>query len=183
MELPDALAVLFRQPIIVLDGKALSRSPWREVAVPTATMINEMGVRSAIAQGLRGASGGPAPVTSVSHLTGSSHRLFLLSQEGDQGKPVLVGLLKVGPKDLFHYTAKGEMRELRAQFCVLDFYVHEDWQRRGAGLMLFASVLQTEGKVAHEVAYDVRASPHAARARGQLARSPVPTLSSPPPAS
>ena len=47
---------------------------------------------------------------------------------------VLVGLLKVGEKTLYHWGARGEIHNLRDMPCVLDFYVHEDWQRRGAGL-------------------------------------------------
>ncbi len=159
MEISEAVRGLFRQPIIVVDGKSLNRPPWSSVARPAAALIDRMGVRSAVAQGLRMPNGHPSPVTSVSHLHGSDHRLYLVAQPDDDGRtPVLVGLLKVGTKNLFHWDVHGTMRELRSQFCVLDFYVHEEWQRRGIGKLLFESMLSTEAKAPEQIAYD-RPSP------------------------
>lgn len=178
MELSQQMARLFGQPVIIVDGAALRRPPWSAVQ-DAGAVINQIGIRSAIAQGLKGPNGAPAPVTTFNGLSGSQQRLYLFCQGGGpEGPRVLVGLLKVGTKSLFHWDSSGQ-RELPNQLCVLDFYVHEDWQRRGAGKALFASMLQAEDVGADNLAYDVHAARRtdsrrrAARARAYL-RHPAP---------
>ena len=48
-----------------------------------------------------------------------------------EGRTVL-GLLKIGERNLFHHDSMGNIKELKPQ-CVLDFYVHESIQRGGIG--------------------------------------------------
>lgn len=54
----------------------------------------------------------------------------------ETGKKVAVGILKTGIKHLFIRDKRGEISEFDA-LCVLDFYVHEDYQRQGIGKHLF----------------------------------------------
>lgn len=158
MELPEKVHALFTQPIVLLNQAALSRPPWGHYSREAAAFINEMGNNSARAQGLVGAGGRPNPITQAHTLGETNARLFLLAQPGPTGTPVLVGLLKIGTKQLFHWDANGRMRELQNQVCVLDFYVHEDYQRGGFGKLLFHAMLGHEGIAPERFAYD-RPSP------------------------
>ena len=154
--LPLSVARLFGQPIVVVNAAALNRSPWYEVRNEASKVINDMGIGSAIAQGLVGRSG-PNPITEVHRLGETDARVYLLAQQEPGHPPVAVGLLKVGKKNLFHFDTSGRTTELRDQMCVLDFYVHEDWQRGGFGKMLFEAMLSNEGVDPSQLAYDVRA--------------------------
>ena len=154
--LPLSVARLFGQPIVVVNAAALNRSPWYEVRNEASKVINDMGIGSAIAQGLVGRSG-PNPITEVHRLGETDARVYLLAQQEPGHPPVAVGLLKVGKKNLFHFDTSGRTTELRDQMCVLDFYVHEDWQRGGFGKMLFEAMLSNEGIDPSQLAYDVRA--------------------------
>lgn len=97
----------------------------------------------------------------------SEHRLYLKVDS----KSVL-GLLKVGEKNLFYHDNMGNIKELHP-LCVLDFYVHESMQRMGVGKVmlnilsvclnellkeLFEKMLQTENVSPAQLAYD-RPSP------------------------
>ena len=53
----------------------------------------------------------------------------------------VLGFIKVGPKKLFLFDKAGRHHEM-LPLCVLDFYVHEDFQRQGCGLKLFKFMLQ-----------------------------------------
>ena len=70
----------------------------------------------------------------------------------------LIGLLKVGHKNLYMYDARGAMQHLPKQLCVLDFYVDEEYQRLGVGRSLFEGMLGHEEAEAPRLAYD-RPSP------------------------
>ena len=155
--LPRSVAALFGQPIVVVNQAALSRAPWASVREEAAQLINHMGRCSAIAQGLVG-RGGPNPITVVNQLGETEARVYILAQQEPGKPPVAVGLLKIGCKSLFHFDGNGKARELPHQLSVLDFYVHEDWQRGGYGKMLFFAMLQNEGVPPHMFAYD-RPSP------------------------
>ena len=157
MEIPPSCSRLFTQPIVVLNQAALQRPPWGQVIRDAAQMINQIGDRSAIAQGLVGPHNRPNPITTANNLGETEARLYLLAQNSPRG-PVLVGLLKVGHKNLFHWDAQGRTTELQHQLCVLDFYVHEQYQRGGLGKILFGAMLQHEDRDPQEFAYD-RPSP------------------------
>ena len=127
--------------VVVVDRPRLGAPPLK-AAPELLDLIDQMGMRSAVAQGLRGHQGRPAPVTSRTQLgdRAAPQRLYLFVALVEQ-KPSIVGLLKLGEKQLFHWDARGVQRQLAAQTCVLDFYVHEDWQRCGVGRDLFAAML------------------------------------------
>ncbi|CAE7506284.1 unnamed protein product [Symbiodinium necroappetens] len=118
-----------------------------------STVLEEMGKRSAAAQGLR------KPVTSGAFL--GDQRVYLLAQ----GKTAL-GVLKVGRKRLFVEAPfrSCELADVRNSFqeieplCTLDFYVHEKCQRSGFGHQLFSVMLQLEEIAPEQMGYD-RPSP------------------------
>ena len=66
-------------------------------------------------------------ITTASRFFASDHRLYLKT-EGN----TVIGLLKVGPKNLFIRNEQGTIKEI-SPICVLDFYVHESVQRGGYG--------------------------------------------------
>lgn len=69
-----------------------------------------------------------------------------------------MGILKVGEKNLYHWSQQGEVRNLVDMPCVLDFYVEESFQRQGAGRALFDAMLAAEKTTPEQLAYD-RPSP------------------------
>lgn len=69
----------------------------------------------------------------------------------------VIGILKSGLKNLFIRRAGGEMHEIRP-VCVLDFYVHENFQRGGWGKQLFDFFLENEQVAPEKLGYD-RPSP------------------------
>jgi GNAT superfamily N-acetyltransferase len=154
VDMSDPLARLFHEDLIVIDGPALTRPPLGTMPEVKA-LIDELGRRSGLAQGLKGPNGAVAPVTVSAKLAASQERLYLLAH-GQQPRQ-LIGLLKVGRKNLFHYSTQGKVTELKDQLSVLDFYVHEAWQRGGVGHALFAAMLEHEECGAVQFAYDVRA--------------------------
>eukprot|EP00439_Symbiodinium_sp_Y106_P078780 s872_g17.t1 len=119
-----------------------------------STVLEEMGKRSAAAQGLR------KPVTSGAFL--GDQRVYLLAQ----GKTAL-GVLKVGRKRLFVEAPfrSCELADVRNSFqeieplCTLDFYVHEKCQRSGFGHQLFSTMLQLEEIAPEQMGYDRPTSP------------------------
>lgn len=155
VDMSDPLARLFHEDLIVIDGPALTRPPLGTMPEVKA-LIDELGRRSGLAQGLKGPNGAVAPVTVSAKLAASQERLYLLAH-GQQPRQ-LIGLLKVGRKNLFHYSTQGKVTELKDQLSVLDFYVHEAWQRGGVGHALFAAMLEHEECGAVQFAYD-RPSP------------------------
>jgi len=130
-----------------------------------AALVDALGVDSARAQGLG------APVTAFAKLRLSNDRVYVAvhqpaaeaaapepANSGGAPSRMAVGLLKVGEKDLFHWSRDGTLRELRQQRCVLDFYVAEAFQRRGLGKELFETMLAQEHCHPAALAYD-RPSP------------------------
>ncbi|KAL3916498.1 MAG: hypothetical protein SGPRY_006800 [Prymnesium sp.] len=155
MELSPQLARLLREDLIILEGPALNRPPL--IHTPElANLIDHVGCRSAIAQGLKGPNNRPVPVTASYKLANSTERLYMLAH-GDSPR-LLVGILKMGRKNLFHYDSKGTIHQLQEQHSVLDFYVHESFQRQGVGLTLFQAMLDYEDTSPEMLAYD-RPSP------------------------
>lgn len=56
----------------------------------------------------------------------------------------VLGLLKVGTKDLYLFDEHGETRKMEQSPSILDFYVHESRQRAGLGKHLFETMLKEE---------------------------------------
>jgi len=121
------------------------RSNPQWIAEVTA-ILGTLGKLSAKAQQL------PVPITSFSKLQNSEHRLYLYVDDKKA-----IGMLKVGTKKLFIRTNEGRYHEIEP-LCVLDFYVHESYQRSGVGKMLFEVMLEAEHAVPHKMGYD-RPSP------------------------
>ena len=155
VDVSDTVARLFHEDLIVIDGPALRRPPLSTLP-DVNSLIDELGRRSGIAQGLKGPNGAVAPVTISHKMAGSQERLYMLANGSHPRQ--LIGILKVGRKNLFHWSVQGNMRELKEQLCVLDFYVHEQWQRGGVGHSLFAAMIEHEELSPAQFAYD-RPSP------------------------
>lgn len=56
----------------------------------------------------------------------------------------IIGLLKVGTKDLYLFDETGQTRKIDNAPCILDFYIHESRQRAGLGKDLFETMLSEE---------------------------------------
>lgn len=150
--------------LVPSDGSAgvrISRWTGRQVAALSgrdlATLrgvVDLAGARSAAAQGLA------QPITVLSRLMQEEEQVvYLACRCGEQRDTVQVlGLLKLGAKRLFLLPARSAtLVEVRSH-CVLDFYVHEAFQRSGWGQLLFQTALATEGLSPEALAYD-RPSP------------------------
>lgn len=110
---------------------ALSSTYRRELS----DCLNELGLRSAIAQGLK------APITTTAKFLASGgspeeQSIFLAVEEGGR----CVGLLKTGRRTLFVYNKLNKLHEI-TPLCALDFYVEETERRKGWGLRLFQAML------------------------------------------
>lgn len=134
--------------VSVWDAAALNpRCQVPQWRLQMGQVVDTMGQLSAKAQGL------PGPITSLSKLVGNpDQRLYLYVDENRA-----IGLLKVGVKKLFIRNAGGVYKEIDP-LCVLDFYVHEAYQRTGIGRSLFEVMLHAERVVPHKLGYD-RPSP------------------------
>lgn len=56
-------------------------------------------------------------------------------------KSVVIGLCKIGAKDLYLYDQQSHLVHCVA-VCLLDFFIHELYQRKGYGKLLFDAVLK-----------------------------------------
>ena len=101
-----AAAAAFTDEVTILDANTLRAEKWRRLA-GLGEAINELGRRSAKAQGLR------TPVTSFTNLATSDQRLYVYAL--DEQPRALGGLLKVGRKQLYHWDAQGNHRCARRE--------------------------------------------------------------------
>lgn len=101
-------------------------------------VVDTMGRLSAEAQTL------PTIITTYAKFAASDdqHLYLLRSPSKGEDTPRVLGLLKVGTKDLFFHDELGQLSQKLRPLCVLDFYIHESQQRRGLGLELLNHVLQ-----------------------------------------
>jgi alpha-tubulin N-acetyltransferase 1 len=112
-----------------------------------AEHLDKLGLESGVAQELNG------PITSAEKLQREeSHVLLLSCKDG-----VPNGFIKYGEKNLFFYSEKGVLKEVKC-ICVLDFYVSTQLQRSGIGSLLFNNMLKRLDMPPHALAYD-RPSP------------------------
>jgi len=102
-------------------------------------ILDSMGNASARAQSLK------ASITSGSRLRMQSEHFcyILIDRASNNGLGSVVGLLKVGKKNLFLIDSNGGQNEVYP-LCILDFYVHESRQRSGCGKTLFEQMLQDQ---------------------------------------
>jgi len=115
-------------------------------------ILDTIGLASAKAQGLR------QPITSGMKLRmQTEHWVYLLIDRAPSAPPAaqqgatkkaaggnngaVLGMLKVGRKNLFLLDERGQQREM-SPLCVLDFYVHEQHQRAGLGKQLFEHMMR-----------------------------------------
>ncbi|ELT91483.1 hypothetical protein CAPTEDRAFT_195309 [Capitella teleta] len=152
MEFDFDINNLFGNEITVLNKQLnpyrATPACFREYKSQLCTVIDQMGVASAKAQGLHG------PITSVSRMSSSEHILYVMKDPcAHKGKGAVVGFLKVGVKKLFVYDGEGTQHEIEP-LCALDFYVHESRQRNGCGRRIFDHMLRTENVKPQHIAID-----------------------------
>lgn len=71
--------------------------------------------------------------------------MLFLSYSLIQNSGAVVGLLKIGSKDLYLFDEYGVTRRVLNAPAILDFYIHESRQRSGQGKKLFETMLENEG--------------------------------------
>ncbi|KAH8548067.1 touch receptor neuron protein Mec-17-domain-containing protein [Umbelopsis sp. PMI_123] len=112
-------------------------------------VINDLGARSAKTQRLL------RPITTFDKLFGiAQHQRVYIALVGSQRKPV--GLGKVGKKRIFHLSKDNNNIEHLTCECLLDFYIIEDYQRRGYGKIVMDAIIETEPNVeaVHDLGID-----------------------------
>ncbi|RZF44240.1 hypothetical protein LSTR_LSTR003880 [Laodelphax striatellus] len=110
-------------------------------------IIDSMGIASAHAQGVK-------PITSAEKLRNSDYNLYLLADlEANNGNGTVVGILKVGRKNLYVLDVMGKTHEKKC-LCILDFFIYESSQRKGYGKWLFDHMLHEENILPQEMAID-----------------------------
>ncbi|KAJ3022222.1 Alpha-tubulin N-acetyltransferase 1 [Thoreauomyces humboldtii] len=176
MEFRFDISTILRKPISVFTADSLPKNP--ALLERAIEIIDELGVASAKAQGLRG------PVTTSTKLRSNpTHRVYVLKTEillddtaiaknphaywghpnhhrpssRSRRRSLVVGIIKVGIKNLFVMDEFGRQLQV-SPLCVLDFYVHEGAQRQGHGKTLFDYMLEIEMQRPGHLAYD-RPSP------------------------
>ena len=130
-------------------GSPYSNKNMGQVQHKIMEIIDVMGQASAVAQVLK------APITSATKVRNmQEHIVYLLI---DHAHNVVVGLLKVGKKNLYLLDRRGEQHEV-CPMCILDFYVHESRQRSGCGRKIFEHMLAEQDMHPRYMAID-RPSP------------------------
>lgn len=109
----------------------------------TCEIIDVMGRESSRAQSLR------SVITTSSRFFSSSDNKIYLKSEGNK----VVGILKTGSRKLFYTDEIGKILEL-SPVCLLDFYVHESYQRSGYGKELYEIMLEEEKTSPSKIAID-----------------------------
>jgi len=130
------------QGIVCITSKTLQALTPAE-ARSVGAAIDEMGVRSAKAQGL------PKPITTFSQMRSCDNRLYMAV-----GRRSVRGIIRVGRRQLFiRRRADSDYTQI-SPTCVLDFYVHESCQRSGQGHALYAHMLREESIEPRMLGYD-----------------------------
>lgn len=152
MEFPFDISSILptdKNSICLIHGKKIRHSTLSKInsrhgngTTPLSAIIDTMGTLSSKAQKLK------TIITTYSKFVGTNQRLYIKT-EGSK----VVGILKIGERDLFYRDQIGDIKELTCA-CVLDFYVHESCQRKGYGKEMFEKMLEYEGMEACEFAID-----------------------------
>lgn len=106
-------------------------------------IIDVMGRESSRSQGLR------SIITTAVRFFSSSDNKIYLKIEGQK----VVGMLKTGVRKLFYTNEIGKIVEM-SPLCLLDFYVHESFQRSGYGKELYEYMLFEENVTPNKIAID-----------------------------
>ncbi|XP_067645382.1 alpha-tubulin N-acetyltransferase 1-like isoform X5 [Eurosta solidaginis] len=102
-------------------------------------IIDHMGELSAVAQKLS------KPVTSSQKLRMVENQtVYVMADINGCDGDVVIGLLKVGAKNLYLFDNVGDTRKVDQAPCILDFYIHETRQRTGLGKRIFDFMLAEE---------------------------------------
>ena len=150
MAMEAALPRWLTPGVICLTPDQVKRLPPGESKMLGAA-VDEMGKRSAKAQGLRSA------ITTWMSLASSGNRLVLSvgPSSGRGGLPTIRGLLRVGERQLYvHRDPNSNQYTQVSPTCVLDFYVHESVQRQGDGRKMFDVMLAHERVLPEKLGYD-----------------------------
>nr|NP_001261628.1 alpha-tubulin acetylase, isoform F [Drosophila melanogaster]NP_729489.1 alpha-tubulin acetylase, isoform B [Drosophila melanogaster]AAF50276.1 alpha-tubulin acetylase, isoform B [Drosophila melanogaster]AGB94323.1 alpha-tubulin acetylase, isoform F [Drosophila melanogaster] len=146
---------LFAQPIIKVTSNLLPntfRGDRRQCLDATSKMteiIDQLGQLSATSQGLS------KPVTTAQRLRMSDNQTIYLLADNEAGhNGAVLGLLKVGTKNLYLFDEAGKTRMVEQTPSILDFYVHESRQRAGLGKRLFQTMLNEEQWTARKCSVD-----------------------------
>ncbi|KRK00874.1 alpha-tubulin N-acetyltransferase 1 isoform X2 [Drosophila yakuba] len=136
---------LFSQPIIKVTSNLLphtfrgDRRQSLDATTKMSEIIDRLGQLSATSQGLS------KPVTTAQRLRMSDNQTIYLLADSEAGhNGAVIGLLKVGTKDLYLFDETGQTRKVEQAPSILDFYVHESRQRAGLGKRLFQTMLNEE---------------------------------------
>lgn len=100
-----------------------------------AWCIERMGKLSAKAQGMHAAA------TTIQKLN-EKDSVYLLAAVEDG---LVIGMLKVGFKDLYLFNEQGQISSYRETPAILDFHVHKSHQRCGLGKRLIEYMLADQG--------------------------------------
>ena len=134
--------------IIIIDYQYLC-SLSNEALNLLSSILDQLGKESAYAQEL------PSIITTSDKFLQQAEQddqiIYLLL---DRSKHLIIGLIKMGIKNLFYRHLNGQIDELFNSICCLDFYIHYNAQRRGFGRVLFDYMLQYQSIKADQIAYD-----------------------------
>ena len=128
------------------DARRLAQARRTPAGMALGKAVDDLGVKSGIAQSL------PRAITSSALLTSTDHTLYLLAD-----RQSVFGLLKIGYKKLFIRDVCGVLKEI-TPLCVLDVFISETHQRSGHGKTLFEHMLAECDVRPQHLAYD-RPSP------------------------
>lgn len=136
---------LFIEPIVKVTSNLLPhtfKGDRRQALDATSKMseiIDQLGQLSAVSQKLN------KPVTTAQRLRMADNQILYLLADTDAGNNgSVIGLLKVGTKDLYLFDEVGQTRKVENTPCILDFYIHESRQRTGLGKNMFETMLNEE---------------------------------------
>ncbi|XP_063245221.1 alpha-tubulin N-acetyltransferase-like [Bacillus rossius redtenbacheri] len=154
MEFPFEVNTLFPSNIVKVGRDLLpecftgTRRDREDAVIKISNVLDEIGQKSAYAQDLNVA------ITSAERLRNSNQIVYILTDpDGAEGKGTIVGMLKVGRKNLFLFDETGKNYEMQA-LCILDFYIHESKQRMGYGLVMYEHMLREENISPQHLAID-----------------------------
>ncbi|GAV09339.1 hypothetical protein RvY_18898 [Ramazzottius varieornatus] len=142
------------EDITVLDASA---DFWKNTSVgggrefmrqQVCTIIDRIGEASAQSQGLLSA------ITNSHKLRHSDHRLYILKDaSANSFRGGVIGYLKVARKKLVLKDSAGNEKQYEP-LCLLDFFVENEYQRKGHGTKLFTYMLKREHCQAKDMAID-----------------------------
>ncbi|XP_054733239.1 alpha-tubulin N-acetyltransferase 1-like isoform X2 [Anastrepha obliqua] len=146
---------IFTQPVVKISSNMLphtfrgDRRMSLDISSKVSEIIDHLGELSAVAQKLT------KPVTSAQKLRSSENQtVYLMADVNEYDSNVVIGLLKIGTKNLYLFDSIGQTRKVDKVPCILDFYIHDSRQRTGIGKKLFDIMLSEESWIPVKCAVD-----------------------------